>query len=158
MDGFIADDKGNGNFSSPEDKAHLRFFLRGPECDCFICGRKTADEFQDRLTYKPLLVLTRTPRLSEGNKLFFTDLNDLERLLNQTGLSAPALLGGAETYAFFLENKRVDRLILTTESVRLYRGKTLDFPRFQAGFEQDGQKKLSERTTVSCYRKKAAFI
>ena len=153
MDGFIADDMGNGNFSSPQDKAHLRFFLRGPECDCFICGRKTAEEFQDRLTYKPLLVLTRTPRLSEGNKIFFTGLDDLDRLLNQTGLSAPALLGGAETYALFLENKRVDRAILTTENVRFYRGKSLDFPRFASGFKQDGTKKLSEHTFISFYQK-----
>lgn len=154
MDGFIADDMGNGNFSSPQDKAHLRFFLRGSECDCFICGRKTAEEFQDRLTYKPLLVLTHTPRLSEGNKMFFTGLDDLDRLLNQTGLSAPALLGGAETYALFLENKRVDRVILTTEHVRFYRGKNLDFSRFASGFEPEGKKKLSERTFVSFYRKR----
>ena len=154
IDGFIADDMGNGNFSSPEDKARLRFFLRGNECDCFICGRKTAEEFQDRLTYKPLLVLSRTSRLSEGNKMFFTGLDDLERLLHQTGLSSPALLGGAETYALFLENKRVDRVILTTEHVRFYRGKSLDFQRFVSGFELTGTKQLSEHTTVSDYKRR----
>ncbi len=154
MDGFITDDMGNGNFSSPEDKAHLRFFLRGSECDCFICGRKTAEEFQDRLTFKPLLVLSHTPRLSEGNKMFFTGLDDLERLLNHTGLSSPALLGGAETYALFLENKYIDRVILTTEYVRFYRGKSLDFQRYASEFELTEEKKLSEHTSVSDYKRR----
>ena len=154
LDGFVTDDMGNGNFSSPQDKAHLRFFLRSSACDCFICGRKTAEEYQDRLTYKPLLVLTHTPRLSEGNKMFFTGLDDLERLLNQTGLSAPALLGGAETYALFLENKRVDRVILTTENIRFYRGKSLDFSRFQSLFTLEKTDCLSEKTSVYYYQKR----
>lgn len=154
LDGFIADDTGNGNFSSPQDKAHLRFFLRGSECDCFICGRKTAEEYQDRLTFKPLLVLTHTPRPSDGNKTYFTDMDDLDRILNRTGLTAPALLGGAETYAFFLENKRVDRIILTTENIRLYRGKSLDFQRYQQNFDLEKTKRLTENTFVSHYLKR----
>lgn len=154
MDGFIADDMGNGNFSSPEDKAHLRFFLRSAECDSFICGRKTADEFQDRLTYKPLFILTRSPRSPENNKSYFTGYDDLSALLNQRELTAPALLGGAETYAYFLEKKLVDRVILTIENFRFYRGKSLDFSRFQSDFDLQKTKRLSERTSVWRYQRK----
>ena len=153
-DGFIADDMGNGNFSSPEDKAHLRFFLKSTECDCFICGRKTAEEFQDKLTFKPLLILTRAPRLTEQNKLFFKDFDDLENLLEIKGLHAPALLGGAETYAYFLENRKVDRAVLTVERIRFYRGKSLDFSRFQPDFILEKTDRLSEQTSVYYYQKR----
>lgn len=154
IDGFIADDMGNGNFSSPEDKARLRFFLRGNECDCFICGRKTAEEFQDKLTFKPLLIFTHTPQQQQENKLYFTDAEDLKRLLSVKGLNAPALLGGAETYAYFLENRLVDRVILTTEKIRFYRGKNLDFQRFQGNFILEKTDQLSERTLISYYQKR----
>ena len=154
LDGFIADDMGNGNFSSPEDKAHLRFFLKSDECDCFICGRKTAEEFQDKLTFKPLLILTRTPHLTEKNKLFFKDLEDLKNLLRIKGLNMPALLGGAETYAYFLGNRAVDRVILTVEYLRFYRGKSLDFSRFQPNFVLEKTNRLSERTSVYYYKKR----
>ena len=157
LDGFIAGDTGNGNFSSPEDKAFLRFFLRSSACDCFICGSKTAKEFQDKLNFKPLLVFTHTTKQAEGNKLYFTDKEDLQRLLALKGLNAPALLGGAETYAYFLENRLVDRVILTVENFCFYRGKSLDFSRYQQSFEPEETKKLSERTRVFHYRKKSGF-
>ena len=154
LDGFIAGDTGNGDFSSPEDKAFLRFFLRSPACDCFICGRKTAEEFQDRLNFKPLLVFTHFPGPFEENKFYFTDKTDLQRLVALKGLNSPALLGGAETYSYFLENRLVDRIVLTTENFRFYRGKYLDFPRFQPNFILEKTNKLSERTFVSYYKKK----
>ena len=154
LDGFIADEHGNGNFSSPQDKAHLRFFLRGPACDCFICGRKTAEEFQTRLTFKPLLVMSHTPHPPERNKLYFTDAEDLKRLTAMKGLHSPALLGGAETYTYFLENRLVDSVILTVEHFRFYRGKHLDFARFSSTFDLEKTDRLSETTTVFRYKKK----
>ena len=154
LDGFIADDMGNGNFSSREDKAHLHFFLRSHECDCFICGRKTAEEFQDRLRFKPLLILTHSPKLPEKNIFCFTDLNELEYLLNQNGLNNPVLLGGAETYVYFLENNLIDRVVLTVENLRFYRGKSLDFQRFQSKFDLEKIKPLSEQTSVYYYQKR----
>ena len=154
LDGFIADDMGNGNFSSPQDKAHLRFFLRSSACDCFICGRKTAEEFQDKLTFKPLLIFSKAPQMPEKNKLYFTDAKDLKRLLSLKGLNAPALLGGAETYAYFLENRLVDTVILTVENIRFYRGKHLDFARFASSFDLEKTDRLSDMTTVFRYQKK----
>jgi len=154
LDGFIADDMGNGDFSSPEDKAHLRFFLRSNECDCFICGRKTAEEFQDKLAFKPLLVLTHMPRLTDRNQLFFKDSADLEYLLRIKELNTPALLGGAETYAFFLEKSLVNRVILTVENRRFYRGKSLDFSHFQSDFVLEKTERLSEQTSVYHYQKR----
>lgn len=153
-DGFIADERGNGDFSSAEDKEQLRSFLRSAACDCFICGRKTAEEFQNRLMSKPLLILTRQKRENAGNRLYFSTLSELDGILREKGLKSPTLLGGAETYAFFLENGRVDRIVLTTENVSFSNGTKPDFSRLRSDFDLKRVSRLSDRTTVSFYTKK----
>lgn len=152
-DGFIADEKGNGDFSSPEDKAHLRSFLNGGSCDCFICGRKTADEFQDRLTAKPLLILTRRKKENAAGRFYFSTPNELNRLLREKNLSRPVVLGGAETYSFFLENGYVDRIVLTTENIRFHCGKSFDPHRLTDDFLLEKRTRLSDKTTVSFYQR-----
>lgn len=153
-DGFIADETGNGNFSSPEDKAHLRSFLNSDACDCFICGRKTAEEFQDRLTLKPLLILTRRKTENSANKIYFSTIEDLNNILQEKSLSRPVLLGGAETYSFFLERTFVDIVVLTTENIRFNGGKRFDLERLQNDFCLKETRRLSERTSVSFYQRK----
>ncbi len=152
--GFIADENGNGDFSSPEDKNHLRSFLNSKACDCFICGRKTAEEFQDRLSSKPLLILTHQKKENTDNRIYFSTLDELDRILKAKNLSDPTLLGGAETYSFFLENGYVDRIVLTTENVRFNAGKSLDLQRFRNDFFFKKRSRLSEKTTVSFYQRK----
>ena len=153
-DGFIADKNGDGNFSTPEDKKLLRSFLNGKACDCFVCGRKTAEEFQDRLTAKPLFVLTRNKRPDAGNRAYFSTLAEFDGLLERRGLRAPTLLGGAETYDFFLKSGRVDRVVLTTESVRFEAGKAFDFPKYARLFDLIHVSRLSEKTEVSFFERK----
>ncbi len=152
--GFITNETGNGNFSSPEDKAHLRSHLNSPACDCFICGRKTAEEFQDRLTSKPLFILTHQIKKNVSNRFYFSNLNDLSVLLHQQKLSSPTLLGGAQTYTFFLENHYVDHIVLTTENIHFKTGLNFDFQRFKNDFFLKKTTRLSEKTTVSFYEKK----
>lgn len=153
-DGFIADKNGDGNFSTPEDKKLLRSFLNGKACDCFVCGRKTAEEFQDRLTAKPLFVLTRQKRENAGNRLYFSTPAELDALTKRLGLRAPTLLGGAETYDFFLKNGLVDRVVLTTESVRFETGTAFDFPKYAGGFDLIHVSRLSGKTKVSFFERK----
>ncbi len=153
-DGFIADKTGNGDFSSPEDKAHLRSFLNSDTCDCFICGRKTAEEFQDRLTLKPLLILTHHKKENCANKIYFSTIEDLNNILQEKSLSRPVLLGGAETYSFFFERQLVDRIVLTTENIRFNGGKRLDLERLKNDFYLKETRCLSERTNVSFYHRK----
>ena len=152
--GLITDEKGNGDFSSPEDKTHLRSYLNSKSCDCFICGRKTAEEFQHRLTSKPLLILTRQKKENAANRIYFSTLEELNHILKAKNLSDPTLLGGAETYSFFFENGYVDRIVLTTENIRFNAGKSLDLRRFKNDFFFKKRSRLSEKTTVSFYQRK----
>lgn len=154
QNGFIADETGNGDFSSPEDKKNLRSFLNSKACDCFICGRKTAEEFQDKLTSKPLLIFTHEKKKNTDNKIYFSTLPELNSILETKHLTSPTLLGGAETYQFFLENGYVDRIVLTTESIRFNGGKNFEFNRFKNDFSLKKISKLSEKTCVSFYQRK----
>lgn len=153
-DGFIADAYGNGDFSSPEDKARFRSFLRSSECDCFICGRKTADEFQKRLTYKPVFVLTHSPDHTRADRTEVSSLEELRQKLTERGLNAPALLGGAQTYHFFLEADAVDRLILTEENLILGAGTRLETDKHLGRFRLTETCVLSPRTSVRTYIRK----
>lgn len=153
-DGFIADSSGNGDFSSPEDKAHLRSFLRSGQCDCFICGRKTADEFQSRLTYKPLFVLTHTPDKERTDRTEFSSIEELVSALVQKNLNAPALLGGAQAYYHFLDADAVSRIILTEESLILGAGTRLDTEKHLRRFTLIQTRVLSPQTAVKTYIRK----
>ena len=103
-DGKIADANGNGDFSSVEDKKRFREFLHSDAVDAFIAGRKTADEFKDRLYYKPLYVLTNS---CVGKYCF----NDRARLPDFIF----ALIGGLKTYHYFLSEKLFDEVTFTVE-------------------------------------------
>lgn len=153
-DGFIADASGNGDFSGPEDKAQFRSFLRSGECDCFICGRKTADEFQSRLTYRPLFVLTHAPDRRRTDRTEVSSPEEFRRKLAEESLSLPALLGGAQTYHTFLAADAVDRLILTEENLVLSAGTRLELETHLSRFILTRTRLLSPQTAVRTYIRK----
>lgn len=153
--GLIADENGNGDFSSAEDKHQLRAFLHGDECDCFVCGRKTADEFKKRLDYKPLFILTRHPKQDESNITYVSTLSDLFFKMQNMGLFKAALLGGAETYHAFLKENVVDKIILTRENTYFQNGLSLDLEKYIDAFELADVRKLGLQTEVSTYVRKS---
>jgi dihydrofolate reductase len=138
-DGFICDRYGNGDFSGPEDKAQLRAFLRSDECGGFIMGRKTADQFAHLLPQKPLYILTRSHRI---------DWMDLSRNKNL------ALLGGAQTYRYFLALHMVDEARITTENIAAEGGIPLEFTPFADRFDVVSCSSLSKNATLTFYKKK----
>ncbi|MCL1902522.1 MAG: hypothetical protein FWG18_02755 [Alphaproteobacteria bacterium] len=142
-DGFIADNHGNGNFSSAEDKEHLRAILRH-SCDGFICGTKTANEFGAILNYKPMHVFTRKTPIDWVNMSEEFDL---------------ALLGGAQTYAWFLANGLVDNAIITTEqNIKFGAGLGLGFDKYSKQFKLKDKIELSPNTIVRYYEKIRARV
>lgn len=153
-DGFITDRYGNGDFSSPEDKIQFRAFLHSDAVDCFVCGRKTAEEFQERLTYKPLFVLTHKPLKPEENRIYITNLNELYQEMKKRELSRCTLLGGAQTYEYFLENNVVDEIRLTKENMVFEEGVHLDIEKQLPKFSQKEIKPLSKNTTLFIFEKK----
>lgn len=142
-DGKIADANGNGDFSSVEDKKQFREFLHSDAVDAFIAGRKTADEFRERLYYKPLYVLTN----SCVEKYCF---NDRARLPDLNF----ALLGGLKTYQYFLSEKLVDEVRLTVEkSIFFGCGLHLDFSFYEKDFKVVNKIDLSSKTELVLYKK-----
>lgn len=153
-DGFIADSHGNGDFSSPEDKQQFRAFLRSDQCDCFACGRKTADEFKQRLTYKPLFILSSHKRENTGNNIFIQNIDELYQEMEKRNLTSCALLGGAETYKYFLRNNAIQEIRHTIENIYFNAGTSLNLEKYLDGFKKITTHTLSPNTIVITYRQK----
>ena len=140
-DGKIADS--NGDFSSVEDKKQFREFLHSDKVDAFIAGRKTAEEFGERLYYKPLYILTNS---CVGKYCF----NDWTRLPNLNFV----LLGGVKTYQYFLSKKLVDEVRLTVEkNIFLGGGLDFDFSLYEKDFKVIKKIDLSSKTELILYKK-----
>ena len=160
-DGFIADANGNGDFSSQEDKSHLREFLHSNSVDGFILGRKTALEFAARLTHKPLFVFTRNTNLTDTNNFMYCrDIAELrikiERLRHPHRPTHLALLGGGEIYSHFLANRLVDQMIITVETNLTFgSGTPLNLAKYLPEFKQSQVLQLSNTTKVFVYNKPA---
>ena len=150
-DGFIADQYGNGDFSSIEDKQQFRAFLHSNQCDCFVCGRKTAEEFKERLTYKPLFILSSKEGVNENNCVFIKNLADLYKEMKQRNLSRCALLGGAKTYHYFLANNAVQEIHQTEENLFFKKGVFLDLEQYTNNFSKVHIQTLSKNTRVITY-------
>ena len=151
-DGFIADKYGNGDFSSPEDKEQFRAFLR--TCDAFVCGRKTADAFAERLTFKPLFVLSKGPR-TDPRYIYISSIKELSSELKKRDLHKVALLGGKETYDYFLRQNCVTGIRLTTEGCSLSEGLALNLKPYLKDFSSPQIKHLSAQTTFSSFQRKS---
>lgn len=150
-DGFIADKYGNGDFSSPEDKAQFRAFLK--TCDGFVCGRKTADAFAERLMFRPLFVLSKGPRINP-HYIYISSLEEFYEELQKRDLHKIALLGGKETYDYFLERSCVTSIRLTTEGCSLFEGLSLNLESYLKDFTPPQIKRLSAQTTFSSFQRK----
>ena len=142
-DGKICDGNGNGDFSSVEDKKQFREFLHSDAVDAFIAGRKTAEEFGERLCYKPLYVLTD----SCMGKYCFNDWTWLPDLNF-------ALLVGLKTYQYFLSEKLVDEVRLTVEKNIFFGGGLhFDFSLYERDFKVVNKIDLSSKTYLILYEK-----
>ena len=142
-DGKIADSNGNGDFSSGEDKKQFREFLHSNKVDAFIAGRKTAEEFGERLYYKPLYIFTNS----------FVGRNYFDDWIRLPNLNF-ALLGGVKTYQYFLSKKLVDEVRLTVEkNIFLGGGLDFDFSLYEKDFKVIKKIDLSYKTELILYKK-----
>lgn len=157
-DFFIADTAGNGDFSSPEDKKQLRAYLHSSVCDSFICGRKTADEFKNRLTYKPLFILSKGTHKNNNNLIYVHDIPELLSEMKKRHLTKNVLLGGEQVYHLFLENNLVDEIRRTEENLFFQNGKKLNWMLYERQFQCDKVKKISHNTNLFIYHRKREEI
>lgn len=141
-DGFIADSFNNGDFSSKEDKKQFREFLHSDKIDAFIIGRKTFEEFGNRISFKPIFVLSN----SSTYKNSFNNADILPKNLNY------ALLGGGKCYHYFLERGLVNEARITIEKNLLFKkGIALDFNRYKPYFGKPSVFPLSSSTDLLTY-------
>lgn len=132
LNGKITDEQGDfSKYSSPEDKAFLQQKIA--ESDVLIMGRITYEKHsKSRKSSKPVIVFTRSVN---GLKIhdekhsevhFFHDKKeDLIHLCDLLQYHTVTILGGAEIYHWFLEQKLVTDIYLTVEPLLFANGKNL---------------------------------
>ena len=79
----------------PDDQRFFRSLTVG---HCIVIGRKTFDEIGRALPDRKNLVVSRTPRASEGGALFFTDLPSALAWANEHGFQECFIAGGEQLY------------------------------------------------------------
>lgn len=140
LDGKIARHKSHmSNWTSQEDKVFMRALL--DKCDCIIVGNNTYKTAIKPLSKRNCIVLTRAAPLlplgegarlarrsfSEGRradegssgKLLYCNPKKvgIKKIIRDHNYKTIAILGGAQTYTFCLENNMLDELYLTIEPV-----------------------------------------
>ena len=128
VDGKIARTKNSGTrWTSPEDKQFLRIKL--DRCDVVIVGRRTYEIAQKPLAKRNCIVFTRSVEQAvKKNKrcvYFNPQKGDLEAFLKEHGYKNVCVLGGAQTYSWFLKRGLTDDLYLTIEPVVFGKGVSL---------------------------------
>ena len=151
MDGKIA--LGRDHFSdwtSPEDKAFMRELLG--EADVVVVGNNTYKTAKEPLSKRDCIVLTSSVadvQRERDNLLLWNPEGTPHSSILQN-YSTVAVLGGAKTYSYFLENNILDELYLTIEPIVFGRGISLfdhseDIP---AHFTLLSMKQLNARGTI----------
>jgi dihydrofolate reductase len=105
------------DWTSPEDKELLTGLL--DKSDVIVIGNSTYKTAEGPLSKRNCIVLTRSVSTTErrGDKLLMCNPDGvkLPDLLRDYG--TVALLGGTQTYTYFLQNDWIDELCLTIEPV-----------------------------------------
>lgn len=128
IDGKIARDaKHFPDWTSPEDKKHLHDIE--DRSDVMIVGRTTFETARKPLSKRNCIVFTRSVEKAEKKNSLCTFLNpgavDMIAFCEEHGYTKICLLGGAQTYNYFLERDLIDEIYLTIEPVILGEGLNL---------------------------------
>ena len=151
IDGKIARNAGHfTDWTSPEDKIFLRGFL--DTCDVVVVGNNTYKTAVAPLSKRNCIVLTRAvpnkERRSDKLLLCNPEAISIETILEP--YQRVALLGGAQTYTYFLERGLIDEFYLTIEPIIFGNGLDLFECKNEATtkFEIVSVKELNEQGTV----------
>lgn len=128
IDGKIA--KGPDHMSdwtSKEDKVFMRALLA--KCDVVIIGNNTYKTAIKPLSKRNCIVFSGSvnqPARKSANLLYVNPAKvNFKKLITKSGYKKIALLGGAQTYSWFLENNLLDELYLTIEPLAFGGGVSL---------------------------------
>ena len=138
LDGKIAKGPNHpSDWTSKEDKVFMHGLL--DKCDCVIVGNNTYKTAIKPLSKRNCIVLTRAvplPPLGEGARradegsLIYCNpqKSDLKKLIRDRDYKKIAILGGAQTYTYCLQNNLLDELYLTIEPIVFEQGIDLFSP------------------------------
>ena len=144
------------DWTSPEDKTFLRALL--DKSDVVVVGHSTYKTAEGPLSKRNCIVLTRTVATMEqkSDNLAFYNPEGLpiERALESYRIVA--LIGGTQTYGYFLEHGLIDELYLTIEPIIFGNGLSM----FASKNGKDTKfllvdvQKLNEKGTILLHYKK----
>jgi len=125
LDGKIAKSKNHmSDWTSPEDKVFMRGIL--DKSDVIIVGNNTYKTAVRPLSKRNCIVFSRSanqPVKKSANLTYCNPANiNLRQLIKDKKYKTVAILGGAQTYAWCLENNLLDEIYLTIEPVVFGRG------------------------------------
>ena len=151
LDGKIALDAAHfSDWTSAEDKKFMRSFL--DTCDVIVVGNNTYKTAEGPLGKRNCIILTSsvaaTERRSDKLLLWNPTTAPFESVAGQ--YKTAAILGGAKTYSYFLQNNLLDELYLTVEPIAFGRGVALfEHPVGDpAHFKLLSMEKLNENSAV----------
>src|SRR3989344_7779493 len=131
LDGKIAKNTHHmSDWTSKEDKIFMRAFL--DKCDVVIVGNNTYKTAIKPLSKRNCIVFSKSSnppshKATEGlrsSNLTYVDPNktNVKKLITKLGYRKIAILGGAQTYTYCLENNMMDELYLTIEPIVFGKG------------------------------------
>ena len=140
------------DWSSPEDKIAFRKLLNSS--DVVIAGHATYRVAQKFLDKRNCIVFTRSVRTTVQHKktiLFCNPKNvRIDALVKKLRYHVVTIIGGAQTFSYFLKNAMLDELYLTVEPIIFGRGISLfdDVKIPLANFALTKSKKLNKKGSV----------
>lgn len=151
IDGKIALDAGHfSDWTSAEDKDFLHEML--DKSDVVVVGNNTYKTAIEPLSKRNCLVFTTSVATSErkSDNLIYCNPASSECLALMQKYETVAILGGTQTYTYFLENDLLDELYLTIEPIAFGRGLNLfeSSKNMNAHFKLESTKHLNEKGTV----------
>ena len=159
IDGKIAKNKSHmSDWTSPEDKIFMRALL--DKCDVIIVGNNTYKTAIKPLSKRNCIVLSRSANklMSKSANLIYCDpnKNNIKKLIGKLKYKKIAILGGAQTYSYSLENNLMDEIYLTIEPLVFGKGINLfaDTKILNKKFKLFNIKKLNNKGTVLLHYKK----
>ena len=151
IDGKIALDAEHfSDWTSPEDKDFLHEML--DESDVIVVGNNTYKTAIEPLSKRNCIVFTSSVPISErkSGRLFLVNAQaaDVRKILET--YKTVAILGGTQTYTYFLENDLLDEIYLTIEPLIFGRGLNLfeSSKNIDAPFRLESTKKLNEKGSL----------
>lgn len=120
IDGKIATGKDHmSDWTSKEDKDFLHKML--DESDVIIVGNNTYKTAIKPLSKRNCIVFSRSEgqinRKSENLMYVNPSKVNIKKLITKSGYKKIALLGGAQTYSYFLEHNLLNEIYLTIEPI-----------------------------------------